>query len=173
MSKENEFETEKYVFGFSQLEKIVRIKVATFERRGFTDEDISELEEFLADMGKWEVFIKVGRSLLEELGIKPKSEKEPEKGSLSITTEYEGMPEENVECWLYESYFKFQKQEYLQKELSDEFGEVFFDNIEAGWYIVEARKIESSMFTLWAADSVEIEAGRRTNKILILWPQEK
>ncbi|MFX0203661.1 MAG: hypothetical protein ACFFCW_46780 [Candidatus Hodarchaeota archaeon] len=79
MSNENEFETEKYVFWFSQLEKIVRIKVATFERREFTDEDISELEEFLADMGKWETFVKVGKSLLEELGIKTKSEKELEK----------------------------------------------------------------------------------------------
>lgn len=99
-------------------------------------------------------------------------EKEPETGSLFITTEYDGLPEDNVECWLYESYSKFQRYEYLQKELSDENGEVYFEDLEGGWYYVEARKIESSIFTIWAADSVEIEPGRRTNKILLLWPQE-
>jgi hypothetical protein len=99
-------------------------------------------------------------------------EQEPEPGSLFISTEYDGVSEENVECWLYESYDKFQRYEFLQKEISDELGEVYFDNLEAGWYYVEARKIKSSLFTVWAADSVEIEAGRRTNKILLLWPVE-
>ena len=79
MSNENEFETEKFVFWFSQLEKIVRVRVATVERRNFADKDIEELKEFFADMGKWEAFVEVGKSLLEELGIKTKSEKEHKK----------------------------------------------------------------------------------------------
>jgi len=98
-------------------------------------------------------------------------EKEPQTGSLLISTEYDGTPEGDVECWLYESYYKFQHYEYLQKELSDELGEVYFDNLEAGWYLVEARKTKSSLFKISDVDSVEIEAGRRTNKILILFPE--
>jgi hypothetical protein len=99
-------------------------------------------------------------------------EKEPETGNLFISTEYQGAPEDNVECWLYESFYKFTRYEFLQKELSDEYGEVYFDNLEPGWYFVEARKVKSSLFTIYAADSVEVQAGRRTNKILVMFQLE-
>jgi hypothetical protein len=99
-------------------------------------------------------------------------EKEPSKGSLLISTEYNGTSESDVECVLYESLYKFQHYEYLQKDLSDDLGEVLFENLEAGWYIVEADKVKSSLLTVYAVDSVEIIAGKRTNKILNLFPIE-
>lgn len=99
-------------------------------------------------------------------------EKEPPPGSLFITTKYDGSSEDNVECLLYESLFKFQHFEYLQKDLSDELGDVLFEDLEAGWYIIEASKDKSSLFTIYAVDSVEITAGKRTNKILNLFPVE-
>jgi hypothetical protein len=99
-------------------------------------------------------------------------EKEPSPGSLLITTEYDGSPESDVECLIYESLYKFQHYEYLQKELSDDLGEVLFENLEAGWYIAEAHKVKSSLLTVYSVDSVEIEAGKRTNKILNLFPLE-
>jgi len=96
--------------------------------------------------------------------------KEPTSGDLFVSTEYDGVGEENVEIWLYESYDKFLDLEYLERQFSDEFGEVNFYDLEAGWYIVEAEKQKSSLFTIYAADSVEITAGKKTNKILILSP---
>jgi len=85
MSEEYTFKTEKYDFYFF-LEKDARMRaknvgvnVATVERRNFTNEDVRELKEFFKDMGKWETFVKAGKSLLEDLGIKTKSEKEDEK----------------------------------------------------------------------------------------------
>ena len=99
--------------------------------------------------------------------------KEPTTGDLFISTEYDGMGEENVEVWLYESLDKFLDLEYLDQQFSDEFGEVNFYDLEAGWYIVEAEKIKSSLFTIYAADSVEIRAGKKTNKILILLPADR
>jgi hypothetical protein len=96
--------------------------------------------------------------------------KEPTTGDLFVSTEYDGVGEENVEVWLYESWDKFLHLEYLERQFSDEFGEVNFYDLEAGWYIVEAEKIKSSQFTIYAADSVEIRTGKKTNKILILGP---
>jgi hypothetical protein len=96
--------------------------------------------------------------------------KEPTTGDLFVKTEYDGVGEENVEVWLYESYDKFIDLEYLESQLSDEYGAVNFYDLEAGWYIVEAQKQKSYQFTVYAADSVEIRAGRKTNKILILNP---
>ena len=96
--------------------------------------------------------------------------KEPTTGDLFVSTEYDGIGEENVECWLYESYDKFIDLEYLETQLTDEFGEVNFYDLEAGWYMIEAEKQKSSLFTIYAADSVEIRAGKKTNKILILTP---
>jgi hypothetical protein len=99
-------------------------------------------------------------------------EKEPTTGSLYISTEYNGAPESGVECVLYASLYAFQHYEYLQKDLTDDLGEVLFENLEAGWYIAEAHKVKSSLLTVYSVDSVEIEAGKRTNKILNLFPIE-
>lgn len=96
--------------------------------------------------------------------------KEPTTGDLFVSTEYDGVGEENVEVWLYESWDKLLDLEYLERQFSDELGEVNFIDLEAGWYVVEAEKVKSSLFTLYAVDSVEIRAGKKTNKILILGP---
>lgn len=98
--------------------------------------------------------------------------KEPTAGDLFVSTEYDGIGEENVEVWLFESYDKFLDLEFLESQFSNEFGEVNFYDLEAGWYIVEAEKQKSSLFTIYAADSVEIRAGKKTNKILILTPTD-
>ena len=86
MSEEtHRFETEKYEFYFYQGKdmrehaKNVIVNIGTVERREFTNEDVRELKEFFKDMGKWETFVKAGKSLLKDLGIKTKSEKEDEK----------------------------------------------------------------------------------------------
>jgi hypothetical protein len=96
--------------------------------------------------------------------------KEPATGDLFISTEYESVGEENVEVWLYESYDKFMRYEYLDKQFSDEYGEIYFYELDPGWYYIEAEKQKSSMFKIYAMDSVEISAGIKTNKILILGP---
>ena len=99
--------------------------------------------------------------------------KEPTTGDLFVSTEYDGVGEENVEVWLYESYDKLMDLEYLERQFSNEFGEENFYDLEAGWYMVEAEKIKSSLFKVYAWDSVEIRAGKKTNKILILSPVDK
>jgi len=96
--------------------------------------------------------------------------KEPTTGDLLVSTEYAGVGEENVEVWLYESWDKLLDLEYIESQLSDEYGRVNFYNLEAGWYVVEAEKVKSYQFTIYAVDSVEIRAGRKTNKILIMVP---
>jgi len=80
-----DFETEKYEFWLYLTKdalgraQSIALDVATVERRNLTDEDVSELKEFFKDMGKWEAFVKAGKSLLEDLGFDVKGEKEHEK----------------------------------------------------------------------------------------------
>lgn len=76
-----DFETEKYRFWFYQDKDkwIVYVDVATVEGRDITDEDVAELNDFFMDMGKWETFVKAGKSLLGDLGVYAKGEKEHEK----------------------------------------------------------------------------------------------
>ena len=96
-----------------------------------------------------------------------------ETGDLFIEVEYDGAGEDHTEVWLYESWYKFDRYEYLEKQFSNDYGEVLFEALEPGWYVVEARKEKSSLFVISAADSVEVEARRQTNKILILEPENR
>jgi len=98
--------------------------------------------------------------------------KEQTTGDLFISTEYDGVGEENVEVWLYESYDKFMRYEYLDNQFSDEYGEVYFYELDPGWYYIEAEKQKSSLFKIYAVDSLEIKVSRRTNKILVLTPAD-
>lgn len=90
MIKEEYFETEKYRFYFRRLNRTVPerspviVDISSIERREVTDKDKHELEEFFGDMGKWERFVEVGKSLLQDLGI-PLEIKEEERRDNSYT----------------------------------------------------------------------------------------
>ena len=90
-------------------------------------------------------------------------EKEPQPGSLHLTFEDEYYSTSVVECLLH----KFQSDKYLKKFCQ---GEVLFENLEAGWYYISAHRAWTNNLSLWADDSVEIEAGKRTNKLIYLFP---
>ena len=96
--------------------------------------------------------------------------KKPVTGDLFISTEWQTVPEQDVEVWIYESYDKFLGYEYLEKQFSDEFGEVYFLELPPGWYYLEAEKMKSSQFTVYKFDSVEVLPDRQTNKILVMEP---
>jgi hypothetical protein len=96
-----------------------------------------------------------------------------ETGDLFIEVKYDGAGEDHTEVWLYESWYKFDRYEYLEKQFSNDYGEVLFIDLEPGWYVVEARKEKSSLFIISAADSVEVVANRQINKILIMEPESR
>jgi hypothetical protein len=100
-------------------------------------------------------------------------EKKPATGDLLITVEYDGFVKENVEVWLYDSYYAFDKFEYLDKQLSDANGEVFWSGLQPGWYYFEAEITIPVNFTLYAADSIEVFENMQKNKRLILTPGQK
>ena len=97
-------------------------------------------------------------------------EKDPETGDLLIEIEYDGFHEENVEVWLFDSYYAFDKFEFLDKQLSDANGEVFWAELLPGWYYFEAEITKPVDFTLYAFDSIEIVVNTQKNKRLILSP---
>jgi len=82
MTREEHFETEKYRFDFRRLRRQVPerspviVDIQPIGRREVTDKDMHELEEFFGDMGKWESFVEVGKSLLQDLGIPLEIEEE-------------------------------------------------------------------------------------------------
>ena len=96
--------------------------------------------------------------------------KAPATGDLFISTEWQTIGEENVEVWLFETIDKFNAYEYYDKQFSDASGEVFFAELEPGWYYLEAEKMVSSQFTLYKFDSVEVLPDRQINKILVMEP---
>jgi hypothetical protein len=97
--------------------------------------------------------------------------KEPQVwGDLLIITEYESTPEENVEVTLYSSYANFDNYEFVERQLSDEYGEVYFPELLAGWYYVEAEKSKSSLFAVYAMDSIQVLGTQQVNKILNMEP---
>lgn len=97
--------------------------------------------------------------------------KEPQQwGDLLIITEYDGTPEENVEVTLYSSYDNFVNYVFIERQLSDESGEVYFPELLPGWYYFEAEKSKSSLFTVYAMDSVQVPGMQKVNKILIMEP---
>lgn len=64
------FQTENYKFvEFNQVDRVVNIKIVPTEGRDITDHDITEIEEFLHEIGKWEALIKTGFNLLSDLKI--------------------------------------------------------------------------------------------------------
>ena len=97
MSETHTFETEKYEFYFYQGKDLrgrpqnVTVNVATVERRDFTREDETEVRSIKEDMGKWETFVKAGKSLLEDLGIsvEEKGEQKKEYGIEKYKLNYE------------------------------------------------------------------------------------
>ncbi len=94
----------------------------------------------------------------------------PETGDLFITVEYDGFFEENVEVWLYDSYYGFENFEYLDKQYSDANGEVLWVELLPGWYYLEAEITKPVSFYLYAFDSIEVVANMQKNKRLILYP---
>ena len=97
--------------------------------------------------------------------------KDTETGDLLIIVEYDGYPEENVEVWLYDSYYAFENFEFIEVQLSDENGEVFWGELQPGWYYFEAEITKPVNFTLYAADSIEVTVNSQKNKRLILAPK--
>jgi hypothetical protein len=97
--------------------------------------------------------------------------KEPQEwGDLLIITEYDGTAEENVEVTLYNSYDNFMNYVFIERQLSDEYGEVYFPELLPGWYYFEAEKKKSSLFTVYAMDSILVIGRQQANKILIMEP---
>ena len=99
-----------------------------------------------------------------------KNDPKVETGDILITAEYEGMPEENVEVALYDSYDAWFAYEYLEIQRTDEYGEVFFAELPAGKYFLEAEITKSSLFSLYKFDSIEVVVNLQKNKKLILTP---
>ena len=95
-----------------------------------------------------------------------------EWGDLLIVTEYDGIPEENVEVTLYDSYDNFVNYVFVERQLSDEQGEVYFPELLPGWYYFEAEKAKSSLFAVYAMDSIQIMGRQQSNKILIMEPAD-
>ncbi len=93
-------------------------------------------------------------------------------GDLLIITEYDSTPEENVEVTLYSSYDNFEKYVFIERQLSDEYGEVYFPELLAGWYYFEAEKVRSSLFAVYAMDSIQVMGTQQVNKILIMKPAD-
>ena len=99
-------------------------------------------------------------------------EKKQELGDLLIVAEFDGIAEENVEVTLYNSYDNFVNYVFLDRQLSDENGEVYFPELLPGWYYFEAEKSKSSLFSIYAVDSIEVMVRQQVNKILIMEPLE-
>ncbi len=93
-----------------------------------------------------------------------------ETGDLLVIVEYEGMAEENVEVTLYDSYDAWFAYEFLERQLTDDYGEVLFTELPTGMYYLEAEITKSSLFSLYAFDSIVVPANLQKNKILILEP---
>lgn len=93
-------------------------------------------------------------------------------GDLLIITEYESTPEENVEVTLYNSYDNFVNYVFVERQLSDEYGEVYFPELLPGWYYFEAEKAKSSLFEVYAMDSIQVMGTQQINKILIMEPTD-
>lgn len=93
-------------------------------------------------------------------------------GDLLIITEYDSTPEENVEVTLYSSYDNFVNYVFVERQLSDEYGEVYFPELLSGWYYFEAEKSKSSLFTVYAMDSIQVLGTQQVNKILIMEPAD-
>jgi len=99
--------------------------------------------------------------------------KDPETGDLLIIFEYDETNQENVTCTLYNSWENFQNYVFLDEQVSDEFGEVFFNELEPGWYYFEGEKVFSSMFAVYYMDSVLVEPLKQTNKKAIMYATKK
>ena len=93
-------------------------------------------------------------------------------GDLLIITEYESTAEENVEVTLYSSYDNFVNYVFIERQLSDEQGEVYFSELLPGWYYFEAEKAKSSLFAVYAMDSIQVMGTQQVNKILIMEPAD-
>ena len=93
-------------------------------------------------------------------------------GDLLIITEFDGVKEENVEVTLYNSYDNFVNYVFIDRQLSDKNGEVYFPELLPGWYYFEAEKMKSSLFSVYAMDSINVPGSQQINKILIMEPAD-
>jgi len=93
-------------------------------------------------------------------------------GDLLIITEYESTAEENVQVTLYNSLYNFEHYEFVERQLSDEYGEVYFPELLPGWYYFEAEKSKSSLFAVYAMDSIQVLGTQQVNKILNMEPSD-
>ena len=60
----------------------------------------------------------------------------------------------------------------IERQLSDEQGEVYFSELLPGWYYFEAEKAKSSLFAVYAMDSIQVMGTQQVNKILIMKPAD-
>lgn len=96
-------------------------------------------------------------------------EKDPETGDLLIIFEYDSYKQADVECTLYSSLENYDNYTFLERQLSDEYGEVFFSGLLPGWYYFEAEKVLTSMFSISVVlDSVKVDPLLQSNKISIM-----
>ncbi|MFC2081143.1 hypothetical protein ACFLR8_02925 [Bacteroidota bacterium] len=96
-------------------------------------------------------------------------EKDPETGDLLIIFEYDSFNQADVECTLYSSLENYDNYTFLERQFSDEFGEVFFSELQPGWYYFEGEKVFNSMFSIYVVlDSVKINPLQQSNKISIM-----
>jgi hypothetical protein len=97
-------------------------------------------------------------------------EKDPDTGDLLIIFEYDGDKQENTKCTLYSSYDNYFYEVNPQQQISDGYGEVFYPELEPGWYYFEAEKEFSSMFSVYVLlDSIKVEPLQETSKISVLY----
>ncbi len=96
--------------------------------------------------------------------------KDPDTGDLRIVFEYDGTNQEHVECILYSSWENFISYTFLEQQVSDEYGEVFFPGLLPGWYYFEGTKVFSSQFSVYVMDSVKIDPLRQSNKLSVMYP---
>ena len=96
-------------------------------------------------------------------------EKDPETGDLLIIFEYDSFNQPDVTCTLYSSLENYDNYTFLEQQLSDEYGEVFFSGLRPGWYYFEAEKVFNSMFSISVVlDSVKVSPLEQSNKISIM-----
>ncbi len=111
-------------------------------------------------------------SILALILVSCEKKQQQDWGDLLIVTEFDGTAEENVEVTLYSSYDNFVNYVFIERQLSDEYGEVYFPELLPGMYYFEAEKIKSSLFSIYAMDSIPVIGLQQVNKILIMEPAD-
>jgi len=86
---EEDIQIGHYSFSLRQVNKSVLIFVEPVYKRETTNEDLDKLKLLLNDLGKWETFVELWKSFLEDLGIKkPENHVKREFGMERYTLEW-------------------------------------------------------------------------------------